>query len=96
MERKSFIKSILAAIIAPSIGIKRKICSIAFPVDRSALARAMVAPIMRERSYQSIGRKLLMVDSLSNGTLDRYERDVRQTAYIINEEDKSINFTTKA
>lgn len=40
---------------------------------RAALAQSMVEPIRRSLEYQSIGRKLLMVDELPEGALARYE-----------------------
>jgi CTP synthase (UTP-ammonia lyase) len=43
---------------------------------RDALGAAMVAPIRRALNYQSIGRKLLMVDELPQGSYARYEKEV--------------------
>jgi hypothetical protein len=53
------------------------------PEGRVALAQAMVEPIRRALEYQAVGRKLLMVDELPQGALARYEKDVRQRAFII-------------
>jgi len=50
---------------------------------RQALAQAMVEPIRRKLEYQSIGRKLLMVEELPQGALARYEKDVRSTAHVL-------------
>jgi uncharacterized protein with von Willebrand factor type A (vWA) domain len=47
---------------------------------RAALAQSMVEPIRRSLEYQAVGRKLLMVDELPQGTLARYERDVAAIA----------------
>jgi hypothetical protein len=44
---------------------------------REALAAAMIAPIRRSMDYQAVGRRLLMVDELPMGALERYQRDVR-------------------
>jgi len=53
------------------------------PEGRVALAQAMVEPVRRALEYQAIGRKLLMVDELPQGAYARYEKDVRQRAYVI-------------
>ncbi len=53
------------------------------PEGRVALAQAMVEPIRRALEYQAVGRKLLMVDELPQGAYARYEKDVRQTAFVI-------------
>jgi hypothetical protein len=53
------------------------------PEGRVALAQAMVEPIRRALEYQAVGRKLLMVDELPQGALARYEKDVREVAYVI-------------
>jgi hypothetical protein len=53
------------------------------PDGRVALAQAMVEPIRRALEYQAVGRKLLMVDELPQGAYARYEKDVRQTAFVI-------------
>jgi len=53
------------------------------PEGRVALAQAMVEPIRRALEYQAVGRKLLMVDELPQGALARYEKDVRQLAFVI-------------
>jgi len=53
------------------------------PEGRTALAQAMVEPIKTSLMYQAIGRKILMVDELPQGTLARYERDVAVKSYII-------------
>lgn len=50
---------------------------------RVALAQAMVEPIRRALEYQAVGRKLLMVDELPQGSLARYERDVRSVAHVV-------------
>ena len=46
------------------------------PECRTALAQAMVDPIRQALNYQSLGRKLLMVDELPQGAFARYESDV--------------------
>lgn len=53
------------------------------PEGRLALAQAMVEPIKTSLMYQSIGRKLLMVDELPQGALPRYERDIAVKSYVI-------------
>ena len=50
---------------------------------RVALAQAMVEPVKRALEYQAIGRKLLMVDELPQGTLARYEKDVASVAHVL-------------
>jgi len=47
------------------------------PEGRSAMAQAMVAPLRRFLDYQGIGRSLLMVDELPQGSYARYEKDLR-------------------
>jgi hypothetical protein len=53
------------------------------PEGRVALAQAMVEPIRRALEYQAVGRKLLMVDELPQGAYARYEKDVREIAWVI-------------
>ena len=50
--------------------------ALATEAGREALAQAMVEPIKIALEYQAVGRKLLMVDELSQGALARYERDI--------------------
>ena len=50
---------------------------------RNALAQAMVEPIKNSLMYQSIGRKLLLVDELPQGVLPRYERDVTAKSWVV-------------
>lgn len=50
---------------------------------KTALAQAMVEPIKNSLMYQSVGRKLLLVDELPQGVLPRYERDVTAKAYTV-------------
>ncbi len=50
---------------------------------RTALAQAMVEPIKNSLMYQSVGRKLLLVDELPQGVLPRYERDVTAKAWTV-------------
>ncbi len=52
---------------------------------RVALAEAMVAPIRAALNYQSIGRKLLMVDELPQGALARYETEINLTLKVLNQ-----------
>ena len=47
---------------------------------RRQLAEAMCEPINKSLEYQAIGRKLLMVDELPQGALERYEEDVNAAA----------------
>lgn len=44
--------------------------------EGNALAKTMIEPIKITAEYQAVGRKLLMVDELSQGALARYERDI--------------------
>ena len=46
---------------------------------RTALAKAMVEPIRTVLDYQGVGRKLLMVDKLPDGAMDRYNKEVTAT-----------------
>ncbi len=61
--------------------------SIAISLDtvqgRITLATSMNATISAALGYQSIGRKLLMVDDIPQGALSRYERDVQVNSYVI-------------
>ena len=50
---------------------------------RIALAESMANPIQTSLLYQSIGRKLLVVDPLPQGALARYEKDIDVPAYVI-------------
>lgn len=50
---------------------------------RIALAESMANPIQTSLLYQSIGRKLLMVDPLPQGALARYEKDIDAPATLI-------------
>ena len=50
---------------------------------RIALAESMANPIQTALLYQSIGRKLLMVDPLPQGALARYEKDIDAPATLI-------------
>lgn len=50
---------------------------------KTALAQAMVEPIKNSLLYQSISRKLLLVDELGQGILPRYERDVTAKSYVV-------------
>lgn len=53
------------------------------PEGRQIIAEAMVEPIRRALEYQAIGRKLLLVDPLPQGSNARYERDPAATAHVI-------------
>jgi hypothetical protein len=46
---------------------------------KTALARAMCEPIRKSLDYQGVGRKLLMVDDLPDGAMDRYNKEVCAT-----------------
>ena len=48
-----------------------------------ALAESMANPIQTSLLYQSIGRKLLVVDPLPQGALARYEKDIDTPATLI-------------
>ena len=50
---------------------------------RIALAESMANPIQTSLLYQSIGRKLLVVDPLPQGALARYEKDIDVPATLI-------------
>lgn len=50
---------------------------------RVALANAMANPIRVTLDYQSIGRKLLMVDPLPQGALPVYDKDIEASAVTI-------------
>jgi hypothetical protein len=50
---------------------------------RYALAESMANPIQTSLLYQSIGRKLLLVDPLPQGALARYEKDIESPATLI-------------
>ena len=50
---------------------------------RIALAESMATPIQTSLLYQSIGRKLLIVDPLPQGALARYEKDIDAPATLI-------------
>jgi len=50
---------------------------------RMALAESMANPIQTSLLYQSIGRKLLVVDPLPQGALARYEKDIDVPAFLI-------------
>jgi len=51
------------------------------PEGRQALANSI--PLRRSLDYQGVNRRLLMVEELPPGAYVRYERDIRQTANII-------------
>ena len=90
MERKNFIKTIIAAIFSPLVVVQKKVVSVVCrkSIDRRLLAEAMVMPIRRQLHYQGIGRKLLMVEQLPKGALARYGSDACETARVITEEEK--------
>lgn len=48
-----------------------------------ALGQAMANPIRRNLDYQGVGRKAVVVDPLSQGTLPVYERDIDVSAVIV-------------
>jgi hypothetical protein len=50
---------------------------------RQALASSMANPIQTSLLYQSIGRKLIVVDPLAQGELARYEKDIDVPATLI-------------
>ena len=50
---------------------------------RLALAESMANPIQTSLLYQSIGRKLVVVDPLPQGALARYEKDIDAPATLI-------------
>jgi hypothetical protein len=50
---------------------------------RIALAESMANPIQTSLLYQSIGRKLIVVDPLPQGALARYEKDIDAPATLI-------------
>lgn len=50
---------------------------------RYALAESMANPIQTSLLYQSVGRKLLVVDPLPQGALARYEKDIDVPAFVI-------------
>jgi hypothetical protein len=50
---------------------------------RIALAESMANPIQTSLLYQSIGRKLLVVDPLPQGALARYEKDIDVPATLV-------------
>ena len=49
------------------------------PEGRTALATSMTEPIRRALDYQSLGRRLLMVDELPQATYARYINEVANT-----------------
>jgi len=51
--------------------------------EGNALAKTMIEPIKITAEYQAVGRKLLMVDELSQGALARYERDIAVKSYVL-------------
>lgn len=46
------------------------------PEGRQALARSMIEPIKASLEYQSIGRKLIMIDELPETYCLRYQKDI--------------------
>ena len=50
---------------------------------RVALAESMANPIQTSLLYQSVGRKMLVVDPLPQGALARYEKDVDSPATVV-------------
>ena len=50
---------------------------------RTALANAMANPIRITLDYQSVGRKLIMVDPLPQGSLPVYDKDIEASAVVI-------------
>lgn len=76
----------MSSMIKKSVNEQReKVIAMALdtPEGRTALSQAMVEPIKTSLMYQAIGRKLLMVDELPQGSLPRYERDIAVKSYII-------------
>ena len=52
--------------------------------------KTMVELIRRSLEYQGVGRKLLMVDELPQGALDRYYRDIAIAASAIHRTPKAF------
>lgn len=65
--------------------MKEQIVAMALSTEegKTALAQAMVEPIKNSLLYQSISRKLLLVDEVAQGVIPRYERDVAAKAYVV-------------
>ena len=81
MQRRSFLKGLgagLVAIFAPlkALSLKSK--------ASEELGCPMVYTLRRRSDYQSIGRKLLMVDELPQGAYARYKKDVRSIIWTSN------------
>lgn len=71
--------------LAPSEGEMEELISLALNSDqgRVALANAMANPIRETLDYQSVGRKLLMVDPLPQGALPVYDKDIEASAVVV-------------
>jgi hypothetical protein len=92
MSRRGFIGSVIAAFGAlvawpwskPAAAVtaaasKEALIAQALATEegRVALAQSMMEPIRRALDYQSVARKLLMVQEMPEGALARYKRDVQ-------------------
>ena len=55
------------------------------------MAKIMVAPLIRDLRYAEIGRKLLTVDDLPKGWLDRYEKDVASVSHVIKRKNLTVD-----
>jgi hypothetical protein len=94
MNRRGFIKMVAAVAALSPIAISNATCcpTVLTDIDkeliiakalmtdqgRAALARAMCEPIRRALNYQSVGRKLLMVDTPSD-VGERYNKALKET-----------------
>ena len=62
---------------------------------RTHIAASIQEPLRTLRDYSSVGRRLLMVDELPDGTLSIYDKDIDTPAYVVGEEADSIQEVVK-
>lgn len=77
MNRRDFLKGVLGVVglaVVPSV--------LAFSGETTQAAQA-VEPVKNTLMYDNVGKKLLLVDELPQGCLQRYERDVAAKSYVI-------------
>jgi len=65
------------------------------PEGRVQIAAAMNQPLREYQDYEAVGRRAFTVDSLLDGDLPYYDKDVNVTAFVIGEEGESVTEVAK-
>lgn len=62
---------------------------------KSLIAAELVEPLKLLRDYETVGRKLLMVDTLGQGEIPQYDIDPTVKAYVVAPDGSTVNTITK-